>query len=189
MAGFIALRNGVASKLVKKLPIAVPVSRLMPAPFAAATTTRSFNASALLQVDGDDRAFERRSDSGNRSDFPSFQDVFDFDPFNSTRSLNQLLNLMNQIQMLDNVPFFSASVGQREAARGFRRGCDVREDEDALHLRMDMTGLGKERVRVWHEQNTLVIQSDGRRRKRKGRGRGDHRTEVQQPHRSAARVF
>ncbi|XP_042374029.1 small heat shock protein, chloroplastic-like isoform X2 [Zingiber officinale] len=159
MASFMALRNGVASKLVKKLPIAVPVSRPVPAPLAAATATRSFNTGALLQVDGDDRAFERPSDSGHRSDFPSFRDVFD--PFNSTRSLNQLLSLMNQIQMLDNVPFFSAPAGQRDASRGFRRGWDVREDEDALHLRVDMPGLGKEHVRVWSEQNTLVIQGDG----------------------------
>ncbi|XP_042470651.1 small heat shock protein, chloroplastic-like [Zingiber officinale] len=155
MASFMALRNGVASKLVKKLPVSRPV----PAPLAAATATRFFNTSALHQVDGDDRAFERPSDSGHRSDFPSFRDVFD--PFNSTRSLNQLLNLMNQIQMLDNVPFFSAPAGQRDASRGFRRGWDVREDEDALHLRVDMPGLGKEHVRVWSEQNTLVIQGDG----------------------------
>lgn len=73
MASVIALRNGVVSKLVKRLPFAVPVSRPVPAPFAAATTTRSFNTSALRQVDGDDRAFERRSDYGHRSDFPCFQ--------------------------------------------------------------------------------------------------------------------
>lgn len=72
---------------------------------------------------------------------------------------------MNQIQMLDNVPLFSASAGQKEAARGFRRGWYVREDEDALHLRVDMPGLGKEHVRVWSEQNTLVIQGDGEKEK------------------------
>lgn len=45
-------------------------------------------------------------------------------------------------------------------AGGSRRGWDVREDDDALFLRMDMPGLGKENVKVTIEQNTLIIKGE-----------------------------
>lgn len=60
-------------------------------------------------------------------------------------------------QMLDN-PFAAASRG---ASGGFRRAWEAREDGDALHLRIDMPGLGKEHVKVWAEQNTLIIKGEG----------------------------
>ena len=51
------------------------------------------------------------------------------------------------------------------AARGMgavaRRGWDVKEGKDALFLRMDMPGLGKEDVNVSVEQNTLIIKGQG----------------------------
>ena len=79
-----------------------------------------------------------------------------FDPFSPTRSLSQVLNLMDQF--VDN-PFLSASRGM--GAGGLRRGWDAKETEDALLLRVDMPGLGKEDVKVSVEQNTLIIKGEG----------------------------
>lgn len=58
---------------------------------------------------------------------------------------------------MDN-PFLSASRG---IGAGVRRGWDARETEDALHLRVDMPGLGKEDVKISVEQNTLTIKGEG----------------------------
>ena len=41
-----------------------------------------------------------------------------------------------------------------------QRGWDAREEEDALHLRVDMPGLGKEHVRVSAEGSTLIIEGE-----------------------------
>lgn len=79
-----------------------------------------------------------------------------FDPFSTTRSLSQVLNLMDQF--MEN-PFLAASRGV--GAAGSRRGWDVKEDEDALYLRMDMPGLSREDVKVSVEQNTLTIKGEG----------------------------
>jgi HSP20 family protein len=46
-------------------------------------------------------------------------------------------------------------------AGAVRRGWNAKEDEEALHLRVDMPGLGKEHVKVWAEQNSLVIKGEG----------------------------
>lgn len=93
-----------------------------------------------------------RSISRSRDRFPGFADVFD--PFSPTRSLSQVLNLMDQL-MED--PFLAASRG---VGAGSRRGWDVREDDNALYLRMDMPGLSKEDVKVSVEQNTLIIKGE-----------------------------
>lgn len=77
------------------------------------------------------------------------------DPFNPSRSLSQVLNLMDQ--MMDGA--FPASA--RGMGGGVRAGWDAKEDEEALRLRIDMPGLGKENVRVSVEQNTLIIQGEG----------------------------
>lgn len=59
--------------------------------------------------------------------------------------------------MMDH-PFFSAPGGVGAAAR---RGWEARETEDALQLRVEMPGLGKEDVKVSVEQNTLTIKGEG----------------------------
>ena len=64
------------------------------------------------------------------------------------------MNLMDQF-MED--PILAASRG---VGAGSRRGWDVREDDDALYLRMDMPGLSKEDVKVSVEQNTLIIKGE-----------------------------
>lgn len=60
-------------------------------------------------------------------------------------------------QFMDN-PFLSASRGM---GAGNYRNWDVKETDDALHLRMDMPGLSKEDVKVTMEQNTLIIRGEG----------------------------
>lgn len=78
-----------------------------------------------------------------------------FNPFAPTRSVGQLVNLMDQL--MEN-PFTAASgLGSGGA---MRRGWNVREDEEALELKVDMPGLSKEDVKVSVEENTLVIKGE-----------------------------
>ncbi|XP_010910970.1 small heat shock protein, chloroplastic [Elaeis guineensis] len=165
--------------------IASPVSKLLeklrfsPIRSAVATTPfRSFSAEARdlardtqpVDIDrGTDvspaPATRRRRRRGGDL-FPSFfsggPDAFD--PFNPTRSLSQVLNLMDQ--MMES-PF--------AAVRGMRRGWDAREEEDALYLSVEMPGLGKEDVSVTVEQNALVIKGEGGEEEGKGEEEGSGR--------------
>ncbi|KAJ9678967.1 hypothetical protein PVL29_021012 [Vitis rotundifolia] len=124
----------------------------------APSVSRSFNTNAIRDYDDDERRLDvdRLSDRSfsRRGDFApsSFSDVFD--PFSPTRSLSQVLNLMDHF--MDN-PFLSTSRGM---GTGIRRSWDVKETDDALHLRVDMPGLSKEDVKVNVEQNTLTIQGE-----------------------------
>lgn len=63
-----------------------------------------------------------------------------------------MLNLMDQ---------FTGSSGSNSVGTGLRRGWEARETDDALHLRIDMPGLGKEDVKVSVEHNTLTIKGEG----------------------------
>ena len=60
-------------------------------------------------------------------------------------------------QFMEN-PLVAASRGMGAVSR---RGWDVKEEKDALFVRMDMPGLGKEDVKVSVEQNTLIIKGEG----------------------------
>ncbi|KAK3434591.1 hypothetical protein EUGRSUZ_D02073 [Eucalyptus grandis] len=153
MASSLALRraaaaaasSGVLSRLTN------PVRAASVAPHAP----RSFNTSSQMRrydEDDSDVDVERRSDRAvSRRREP---DVFD--PFSPTRSLSQVLNLMDQFM---ESPFLAASRGM--GAAGSRRGWDVKEDDSALYLRMDMPGLSREDVKVSVEQNTLTIKGEG----------------------------
>ncbi|CAK9319737.1 unnamed protein product [Citrullus colocynthis] len=151
MASSIAFRRLAASSAAKLFS---PVRSASVLP----SVGRSFNTNAQMtnyadddhSVDVDRRS--NRSISRSRDRFPGFADVFD--PFSPTRSLSQVLNLMDQL-MED--PFLAASRG---VGAGSRRGWDVREDDNALYLRMDMPGLSKEDVKVSVEQNTLIIKGE-----------------------------
>ncbi|KAJ1411936.1 HSP20-like chaperone [Sesbania bispinosa] len=144
-----------SSLTVKRFLSSGLLSRSLLRPVASAS--RSLNTNAMRQYDdhADDRSLDvdRRSDprATRRDDF--FSDVFD--PFSPTRSLSQVLNMMDQF--MEN-PFLSASRG---IGAGVRRGWDARETEDALLLRVDMPGLGKEDVKISVEQNTLTIKGEG----------------------------
>ncbi|KAK1264266.1 hypothetical protein QJS04_geneDACA009329 [Acorus gramineus] len=120
---------------------------------SAIPSVRSFNTSVQMHspedTDDDCTAVDgyRRPD---RSAVRLFPDVFD--PLYPSRSLGQVLNLMDQF--MEN-PFSSAIRGAGS------RGWNAREDEEGLHLKLDMPGLGKEDVKVSVEQNMLVIKGEG----------------------------
>lgn len=67
-----------------------------------------------------------------------------------------MLNLMDQF--LED-PFVAASRGM---GTGSRRGFNVKEDENALYMRIEMPGLDKEDVKVVVEENTLIIIGEGK---------------------------
>ncbi|KAJ0104939.1 hypothetical protein Patl1_18499 [Pistacia atlantica] len=151
MASSIALRRGICGS--------TSTSTLFSKLLRPASLSRSFNTNAQLsnRDDGNRNVdVERRSDRSvsarrDASSSPSFfPDVFD--PFSPTRSLSQVLNLMDQF--MDN-PFFSRGI-----ASPSRRGWDVKEDKDTLLLRMDMPGLSKEDVKISVENNTLIIKGE-----------------------------
>ncbi|XP_019413589.1 PREDICTED: heat shock 22 kDa protein, mitochondrial-like isoform X2 [Lupinus angustifolius] len=143
MATSLVLNRSLSSLLSRSLR---PISSI----------SRSFNTNAMRQFDDktDEQRNVERSDRSlprRRDDF--FSDVFN--PFSSTRSLSQVLNLMDQF--VEN-PFLNASRGiGAGAGAGVNRGWDAKETDDALLLRVDMPGLGKEDVKVSVEQNTLII--------------------------------
>ncbi|KAL5982247.1 hypothetical protein ACLOJK_016318 [Asimina triloba] len=150
MAAMLAAKRALPSALLRDL--ISPVRSIA----AATPSIRSFNTNAQMREPEEergidiDRRFEQQP-SRLRSDF--FSDVVD--PFASSRSLSQVLNLMNQ--MMEN-PLSAMSRGM---SGGGRRGWDAREDENGLHLRIDMPGLAKEDVSVSAEQSTLIIKGEG----------------------------
>ncbi|KAK3224884.1 hypothetical protein Dsin_004746 [Dipteronia sinensis] len=143
MASSIALRRASSSSTL--------FSKLL----RPSSVFRSFNTNAQLSNFGDDDRtvdnVHRRSDrsvSRRRDSSPGFfSDVFD--PFSPPRSLNQMLNLMDQF--MEN-PFLSGS-----PSSSTRRGWDVKEDDNTLLLRMDMPGISKDDVKISVQNNTLTI--------------------------------
>ncbi|KAF6151551.1 hypothetical protein GIB67_007931 [Kingdonia uniflora] len=136
-------------------------------------TTRYLNTNTQMRDHGDTTDEERSIDIDRRQDqsishrAPTvFSGVFD--PFYPTRSLNQVLNMMDQLMDVDPVRRgFTAPVSAA------RRGWDVKESEDGLHFRIDMPGLGKDNVNVSVEENTLIIKGKARRSLRRRRVEGD----------------
>ncbi|TVU28588.1 hypothetical protein EJB05_20110 [Eragrostis curvula] len=156
-----------SSMASKRVPLVRALEKLLAAssasgagsvvrPVAVAGGLRGYNTGApLRRYEGgeSDEDSVREYESQRRGrDYavPSlFSDVFR-DPFGATQSLGRLLSLMDD---------FAAAPGGRAAP--MRRAWDAKEDEEALHLRVDMPGLGKEHVKVWAEQNSLVIKGEG----------------------------
>ncbi|XP_042504238.1 small heat shock protein, chloroplastic-like isoform X2 [Macadamia integrifolia] len=156
MASSIVLRQSSTSGLLNKL--FNPIRSVAVAPSA----TRSFNTNAQMRDYDDNESggiqLERRPDSSvshRRESSPSIFTADVFDPFSPTRSLSQVLNLMDQF--VDN-PYLAASRGM---GSGTRAGWNAKEDENGLYVRIDMPGLGKEDVKVSVEQNTLIIKGEG----------------------------
>uniref|UniRef100_A0A7N0TZV3 SHSP domain-containing protein n=1 Tax=Kalanchoe fedtschenkoi TaxID=63787 RepID=A0A7N0TZV3_KALFE len=156
MAASLALKRAASSPLFSRLLNPARPAQLSPAAsrwFNTNTQMTRYDDSeeSGLEVDQRDRAVSGR----RRGDVPSiFSDVLD--PFSPTRSLSQVLNMMDQF--MDN-PFLAASRGMGTGAA--RRGWDVKEDNNGLYLRMDMPGLDRQNVKVSVEQNTLVIKGEG----------------------------
>ncbi|CAK9181939.1 unnamed protein product [Ilex paraguariensis] len=151
MASSLLLRRANASPLFNKLTNSI----------CSASVCRSFNTNTqVTEVDDAARGIDidrrDRSVSSQRDVVvPSiFSDVFD--PFFPTRSLSQILRVMDQ--MMD--PFLPASHGL--GAAGTRRGWNVKEDKDALYIRIDMPGVDKEKMKITVDQNTLIIRGGGK---------------------------
>ncbi|OMO52457.1 hypothetical protein COLO4_37189 [Corchorus olitorius] len=154
MASSIALRRVHVSTLFSKLSNFSPLRTISA---ATPSVSRSFNTDAqVTNFNDEDRSVDvqRRSapSISRRSDYSPgfFSDTFD--PFSPTRSLSQLLNLMDQFT---DHPFMSSP------SMSSRRGWDVREDDNALYLRIEMPGLSKENVNISVDQNTLIIKGEG----------------------------
>lgn len=151
MASSVALRRVTAPALFSKLINPIRSASIAP------SLSRSFSTESQL-TDFDERGREVDVDrqperSVSRRRGPGFfSDVFD--PFSPTRSLSQVLNLMDQL--MEN-PFVAASQG---LGAGSMRGWDVKENKDALHIKMDMPGVPKENVKVLVEENTLIIKGE-----------------------------
>lgn len=117
---------------------------------------RSFSTDAAKYRPEGDSSIEddresRRVSEIRRGGFPN---VFD-DPFYPLRSLGFGLD-----QLFDN-PFLSSSRGTGDAVRGgSRKPWDATEDKDALYVRVDMPGLGKEDLNIYAEDNALVIKGE-----------------------------
>ncbi|KAI5594826.1 hypothetical protein BDE02_03G097500 [Populus trichocarpa] len=154
MASSLALKRLVSSSII---PSSSSLRSFLRPVATCPSSSRLFNTNALRDYDddhesgrGSDDRPSHRSLARSRDDFLSGNV---FDPFSPTRSLSQVLNMMDQF--MEN-PLISAP-----RAGGLRRGWDARETDDALNLRIDMPGLGKEDVKVSVEQNSLVIKGEG----------------------------
>ncbi|KAK4796687.1 hypothetical protein SAY86_029013 [Trapa natans] len=162
MASSVALRRMVASVVSR-----VSSPTLIRSAAVAPAAVRSLNTNAQMksyeeEYDRGDEVDRRHDRTVSRHREPSFfSDVFD--PFSQTRSLSQVLNMMDQFM---ESPFLTS---RSVRGGGSRRSWDVKEAEDALFLRMDMPGLGKEDVKVSVEQDTLIIKGEGE----KESGEGD----------------
>ncbi|XVF10824.1 hypothetical protein REPUB_Repub07fG0216800 [Reevesia pubescens] len=146
----IALRRVPVSTLFSKL---VNLSAIRTVSVTTHSVSRSLNTnSQVTNFNDDERSVDVERSSGRsvfrRRDYSPgfFSDVFD--PFSPTRSLSQVLNLMDQF--MDHPFLSSPSVSSR-------KGWDVREDNNALYLRIEMPGLSKEDVKISVDQNTLII--------------------------------
>ncbi|KAL2550123.1 23.6 kDa heat shock protein [Forsythia ovata] len=147
MASSLAMKRLLASNF---LPRSLRPVRAVAQP----ASSRFFNTNAMREYDRDERELDvdRRSD---RRIFSPFSEVFD--PF-SSRSLSQILNMMDQFM-------------ESPVASGIPRNWDARETDDGLNLRMDMPGLGKEDVKVSVEQSTLIIKGEGKKELEEESGR------------------
>ncbi|XWS56852.1 hypothetical protein CRYUN_Cryun09bG0120900 [Craigia yunnanensis] len=124
----------------------------------APSTSRLFNTNAMHEFDDDGNERDPNDDHRHiRSVFRCgdgfLSDVLDH--FSPARSINQVLNMMDQF--MEN-PFLFVSRGM---GGELLLSWDAKETQDALNLRIDMPEFGKEDVKVSVEQNTLIINSEG----------------------------
>uniref|UniRef100_A0A0C9QKW9 TSA: Wollemia nobilis Ref_Wollemi_Transcript_30205_968 transcribed RNA sequence n=1 Tax=Wollemia nobilis TaxID=56998 RepID=A0A0C9QKW9_9CONI len=144
MAAKNSLRNLIPS--IKKC--------LSPSPRGEYVGFRGLSTSAVKDYSpNEDSAMDidrssRQAPLSNRDQL--FSDVWD--PLFSSRRLGKLMNMADLF--FDNP--FVVDVG----VRGARKPWDVVEDKDALRLRVDMPGLGKEDVSVHVEEGALVIKGE-----------------------------
>uniref|UniRef100_A0ACD5U512 Uncharacterized protein n=1 Tax=Avena sativa TaxID=4498 RepID=A0ACD5U512_AVESA len=160
MASAAVARRGPALATIKKLlaePSATgaPVACYALRPAAARRMYNTQGKEVRLHDDDDTGGESGRehedADAGNRRRARD-SDVFSLDvldPFGAPTSLGRLLALMED----------AVAGSGLSAAR--RAGSVAKEDDDAVYLKVPMPGLGKEHVKVWAEQNSLVIKGEG----------------------------
>ncbi|PON93008.1 Small heat shock protein HSP [Trema orientale] len=158
MASFLSspLRRAGAPTLFSKLLNPVRSATLAPSLY------RSFNTNTQSAKDDDKRSVDvkcrsDRSLSRHPDSTPAIFSDAVFDPFSPTRSLSQVLNWMDQLM---EAPFVGS--GTSGTSGVWRRGWDVKEDENFLHLRIDMPGLSKDDVKVSMEHNNLIIKGEAK---------------------------
>ncbi|CAI0413341.1 unnamed protein product, partial [Linum tenue] len=130
MVSSLALKKLVSSSL---LPSSLRMVRPMGA--AAPSASRLFNTNAVRNYDEDGDERQMDVDRRSRRPFPRGRDDFlseVFDLFSPTRSLSQVLNLMDQF--MEN-PLLSPA--RSAGGGGVRRGWDARLTEEDLQLRVD----------------------------------------------------
>ncbi|KAJ7550676.1 hypothetical protein O6H91_07G112000 [Diphasiastrum complanatum] len=119
---------------------------------------------ALAKENRDERvAVEKRqngtptpSKSQGKRDISPFRAFDLWDPFAPpSSSLVQMLNLMDNF--LDDSPTISSRSGGN---RDRRTPWDILEDEESFSLRIDMPGLTKEDVKLYMEDNSLVVKGE-----------------------------
>ncbi|TKW20449.1 hypothetical protein SEVIR_4G088800v4 [Setaria viridis] len=162
MAFAVASKGAPLAGLLKKLLLAAPSSSgaapaaaLALRPASVATARRLFNTGGAPFRRGDDDYEEESSgdedvfyDRRRRArDFstPMFFSADVLDRFGEPMRLGRLLALMED-----------------DDAAAPRRGWWVsKEDDDAVQLKVAMPGLGKEHVKVWADQDGLMIKGEG----------------------------
>jgi HSP20 family protein len=159
MASIVASKRIPLFRLVEQLLAASPAQGAASAlrPVAVAGGSRAYNTGAQLRRherdesdDDSGRGYDTRRPTRDATMPAFFSDVFR-DPFSAPQSLGRLLSLMDDL----------ATPAGRAGAATLRRGWNAKESEEALLLRVDMPGLVKEHVKVWAEQNSLVIKGEG----------------------------
>ncbi|XP_050228961.1 small heat shock protein, chloroplastic-like [Mercurialis annua] len=155
-----ALRRATSSKLFSKLNPFRSTSRAAAArSFSTDTQITHTGNDDLGTVNVDRRTSADRGLSRRRDTSPTFFPFDVIDPFSPTRTLGQVFNMMDQLMDFPLSP------------RGGGRGWDVKEDEKALYLKMEMPGLSKEDVKINVEGDTLVIKGEGPGEEEDGGGR------------------
>ncbi|KAL6605944.1 hypothetical protein ACP70R_041597 [Stipagrostis hirtigluma subsp. patula] len=178
MASAAVATKGVPMAALLKKVLAAPATSASAEPLAASARCPACVAGAgarrLYNTGGsplrryaaadDDDEEEESSDEDTADDrrrarafaFPTFFSSDLADTFGAPTTLAKLLALV------DDAAPASRKAGLSAAAATRGRGWWVaKEDDDAMQLKVPMPGLAKEHVKVWAEQNNLVIKGEG----------------------------
>ncbi|KAG0488531.1 hypothetical protein HPP92_007342 [Vanilla planifolia] len=135
------------AKIPRSTAVFPSVTRIRPLTTAASGNKDS--TSVDVQVKNNDSAIERRAPRQCSLDTSPFSLV---NPLSPMRTMKQMLETIDRI-FEDSFTFPGTTVAQ------FRTPWDAMEDENEVKLRFDMPGLSKEEVKVWVEDDVLVIKS------------------------------
>lgn len=155
MATAVSAKSNVLKSIVPAVKkCLLPSAR--PGDSAASVMCRGLSTAAVKYRPEDDSSIQddrerRQAPEIRRGGWPNILE----DSFFPLRTLGFGLD-----QLFDN-PFLAASRGTGDVIRGGpRKPWEAVEDKEALHLRVDMPGLGKEEIKVYAEENALVIKGE-----------------------------